>query len=790
MIQNYLKIAIRSLMRNKVYSFINIFGLAVGMTASIYLFLWVAQEFRTNQSFKHIDRLYIAQHQIDNQGKISRNNSTSEPLAVALGTDYAEVEAASRLDYKNQLIFEVNGLKQHEMVKFADRNFFSLFDFEFISGSAETAFAHPFSIVLNETTAKKLFGQKPALGQEIKIQSKLVVQVTAVIKDLGPETSLNFSTLMDWNAREALDYYDYSDHPWTNSYVQTFVLLRPGTDPVAFGEKIKSISKDHDAISYMDVYIYPFSRMYLYNKFENGLPSGGHINQVLTMLTLGVIILLLACINFMNLTTAASEKRAKEVGIRKVSGSSKLQLVCQFLVESILITSLASLLAFCLVLIFRPAYESLIHDQLIIPFQEPKFWILYILFTVSTGLLAGAYPAFYISSFSSIRILKGTFVAPKSLFAPKRILVIFQFSCAMVLLTGTIFIVQQIKYASSRNEGYEKDQLLTVFIDQDAPNNQELIRQKLIDEGVALSITKTGSPMSRSWSNSSAISWPGKDPNDRSSIYRFAIDRDWSKTTGVRIIAGRDLDNIKFPSDSTSMILNQAAVKKMQLQEPVIGTIIEDNFIQWTVVGIVEDFIINSPYQEIEPLIIAGAKSHLGLFTIKLNPAHKPNKNLENLNRIFKSFGHENPLIYEFVDESYRMKFIKEQNLAELISYFSAIAILISCLGLLGLVAFSMEQRKKEIGIRKVIGASNFRIFKILSAEYMKLILIAITLGIPICIYITKAWLESNFTYRIQLSFWVFLGTAVGIICLALLTAGLQALKTIYAKPIDSLRDE
>ncbi|MGJ1264760.1 ABC transporter permease [Sphingobacterium spiritivorum] len=785
MLLNYIKTSLRFLARYKAYTFINIFGLAIGITGFLLIGLWIQHQISYNQFHARKDRIYIAQHKRDVNGEIKIGSATSEPLGPALQSDYPEVQSSSRIDNGYSLTFKLGERLLNQPVTFVDSSFFDIFSFEIISGS-KTPFDKPDQVAVTQKTATKLFGDENPLGRTVLIQSKYPLTVTAVVKDPPSNSSVYFEVLADWNLRTSLGYNDQSTRPWTNSYVSTYVLLKEGTDLNKVNTKIQNISKEHDQSSSLEVVLYPFMKSYLYNSFKNGKNDGGRIDNLYIMGFIALTTLVLACINFMNLSTARSERRRKEIAIRKTMGATRKMLIGQFLIESILIVFFSTIIAIILTVILLPHYEKIIEEQFVIPYTAPLPWILIVVFIIVTGALAGSYPAFYLSSLQTQRALKGS--ATSSGFTPRSILVTIQFTCSVVLICSTLFIIKQVEFAGQRPLNFEKDPLLTIYLNESELEKAGLISNAILQSGAATSITRTGSPMSRTWSSSTAISWPERPENDKTSIYRFGVDKDFTKTTGTTIIQGRDIDINKYPADSTSAVLNESAVKTMNLKEP-LGAVIDDNFKKWTVVGVIKDFVINSPYQPVEPIVIFGPASYLGILTVRMNDNNSTDSNIKSIEKIFKTFSPEYPLQYELVSEQYDSKFRTEQNLSKILSFFTVLSLIISFLGLIGLTAFEIERRKKEIGIRKILGASNRAITGILSKEFMLIAGISILISYPVTTYIMQRFLD-KFAYRIPLSWLVFGIVAIGILTITALVVSLQTRQLLHQKLVNHLRDE
>ena len=503
---------------------------------------------------------------------------------------------------------------------------------------------------------------------------------------------------------------------------------------------------------------------------------------------IAAIILLIACINFMNLSTARSEKRAKEVGVRKVMGAPKKYLIYQFLGESMLISSIAALLAFVIILLVLPAFGNLVGKELAIDFTSKWFWLSAIGIVLFTGILAGSYPALYLSAFKPSAVLKGTFHKVNTLITPRKVLVVVQFSVAIILITATLIITQQLEKVQDRQLGYAKDNLVYTFMEGDIEKNYDALREELIKSGAATSVTKTSSPITESWSNTWGVEWEGKKENNKTIILRMMADDAVVQTLGLELLEGRDLDLQKFPTDSTAVILNEASVALMGFENP-IGKIINDNGKKWHVIGVVKDFVFNSPFQKIEPLVIEGAMGWFNVIHMKLNEANTTVNNLATIERVYKNYNPEYPFNYDFVDGEYAKKFSDQQITSKLAGLFTLLTILISCLGLFGLANYMAENRIKEVGIRKVLGASVGTIVTLLSKDFLKLVGISILIAIPISWYYMSNWLE-DFAFRIAISWWVFAIAGVLTLVIALITVSFQAIKAAKANPVKSLRTE
>ncbi|TLF46839.1 ABC transporter permease [Maribacter aurantiacus] len=786
MLKNYLKIAWRNLFRNKSFSLLNILGLSIGLTVTALILLWVNYEMGFNQFHENKDRIYEVYNKYEVDGEIWTWNSTPKVMATVIKTDYPEVEEVSRYFYENTFLFSKGDKNLKSTGTIVDPSFLKIFSFPLVEGNIETVLDDVNALVVTETFAKKMFGNEPAVGQIVKMDNSDNFKVTGVLKDLPSNTEFNFEYLIPW---AYLKQKGWEDQNWGNNSIATYVLLKEGTNYTTFSEKIKTLRKTYDKDApNMITYLYPYTRSHLYSEFENGVEVGGLIDVIRLFTIIAIIVLVIACINFMNLSTARSEKRAKEVGVRKVVGARKRALILQFIGESLLISTLAAVVALIVLVLVLPAFSQLIDRELSIDWLNPMFWAITLSIILLTGVLAGSYPALYLSSFKPNAVLKGTFNKINTLVTPRKVLVVLQFAVAIVLITATLVIKQQISSVQNRKLGYNKDQLIYVQMEGDIEKNYSNIIRELLDGGFASSISKTNSPITESWSNSWGLNWKGKSEDNKTLVHRLIADNNIIKTMGLQLLEGRDLDLKKYPTDSTAMILNESAVALMGFDDP-LGQVVRDNGIDWHIVGVVEDFVYNSPFQKIEPMVIEGAKGWFNMVHIKFNKDKPIASNLASTEEIFKKYNPNYPFNYEFVDADYAQKFISEQRIEKLASLFTLLTILISCLGLFGLASYMAQNRIKEIGVRKVLGASVNGITALLSKDFLKLVCISLLIAIPVSWYMMNRWLQ-DFAYRIELSWWIFGLAGLAALGIAFITVSYQAIKAARSNPVKSLRTE
>jgi len=786
MLNNYFKIAWRNIVRSKGYALINIGGLGIGMASAILILLWVQNEVSMDREHPKSDRIYRIYNRDTFSGELWVWGSTPKILGPTLKKDYPEVEQTFRLNNAGFLL-TVGDKKMNESGSFIDPEFFKVLDFPMLLGNSSTALDDPYNMVVTEDFAKKLFGTEDVVGQTVKIDSTDIFTVTAVLENLPTNTHFQSDYFLSWAYMKKLGW---DDEYWGNNSVETYVLLAENSSQEAFNKKIVNVTKDHsNGESTTEVFSYPLSQVHLYGKSDNGQLIGGRVVTVRMFSFIAVFILVIACINFMNLSTARSEKRAKEVGLRKVVGASKTSLIAQFIGESTLISFIAGILGVLIVQLTLPSFNTLVDEQLTLPYNKFIFWIELIGFMFFTGLLAGSYPAFFLSSFSPVKVLKGTFRSAGSAINPRKILVVLQFSFAIVLIVSTIIIQRQISFGQNRELGYDQDNLIYISMQGDIEKHYSAIKQSLLSTGSSLAITKSLSPITQRSSDGWGYSWPGSIPEDEKlDFIRFSADADFLNVMGTKLIEGRDIDVYQFPSDSSAILLNETAVRKMRLENP-LGQVVSYEEEKFTVVGIIEDFIFESPYDPVNPLMVFGPSSWFSVLHIRLNPAHSVSENLASIQGVLEEFNPNFPFEYHFVDEQYARKFDDTRRTAKLSIVFTILTIVISCLGLFGLSTYMAANRLKEIGVRKVLGASVGNITLLLSKDFLKLVGIAFLISIPVAWYIMNQWLQ-DYQYSVGIEWWVFVATGTVTMMIAICTVGFQSIKAALTNPARTLKSE
>lgn len=794
MLRNYIKIAIRNLKKNKGFTVINVIGLAIGISSAILILLWVRSEMTYNRTFAKTDQLYIVGNKDKWNGNIEVYFTTPKPMAEVIKTDFPELKNVSRVTPADNFTFRIgdNNIKSGTGI-FVDSTFLSMFSLQMIEGNPKYALRNPSEIILTKTFAQNLFGKTDAVGKVIKIDGIESVSVGAVVDDFPINSSFHENGyILPWTFLEKINR---SDDNWYNNSVQTFIETEPNADISNLKARFQGLSKKHIETE-IDNIIKPLGDIWLYGKYKDGQVVGGRIEMVRIFTVIAIFILIIACINFMNLSTAQSEKRSKEVGVRKVVGAKKSSLIYLFLTESVIVSILSGIIALVIVFISLPFYSRLIDRQINFETNNPIFWLILILFILLTGLLAGSYPAFFLSSFQPINVLKGKFTQVVSKFNPRKFLVVCQFTVAVILIISTIVINKQIQYGEERKVGYNKENLIFITENDQIRSKVGSIKEELINQGVASSVTRTMTALTTNWSTGDSFEWEGKDLNNKISFNRFTADDHIVSTAGLKLIKGRDFDLSRFPTDSTGVIINESAAKIIGISDP-IGKIIKDMGIDWHIVGVIEDFVQESPFEKITPLIIEGAKG-IETFSqiipnntihIKFNSSLATSEALNKTEKIFNKFNPDSPFEYHFIDEDYAKKFDEFQRLEKLSIMFSILTIFISCLGLFGLAAFMAESRTKEIGVRKVLGASVFSVTKLLSKDFLTLVGIACLIAFPIAYWAMNKFL-TGYSYRITIGWEIFAITAALALLIALFSVSYHSIKAALANPVDSLRNE
>ncbi|MFB9842106.1 ABC transporter permease [Mucilaginibacter ginsenosidivorans] len=791
MIKNYLKVAWRNLVKNKVHSFINIISLSVGMTVSMLIGLWIWSELSFDRYHKNYESIArVMQNQTTN-GEISSLKAMPIPVAYQLRHLYAS-------DFKYVIL---SSWTNPHLISFKDKNLSisgnfmepdapEMLTLKMLSGN-RNGLKDPASILLSQSVAKAIFGNTNVADKVIKLDTSSL-KIAGVYQDLPANTSLsNISFIAPWAIYARTPDVTQAESDWNQNSFQIFAQVATARDMASVSSKIKNIkfdNEDGDGKQFKpEIFLYPMSRWHLYSEFNNGVSAGGDIKYVWLFGIVGIFVMVLACINFMNLSTARSEKRAREVGIRKAMGSLQGQLILQFLSESLLTALLAFAVSLFLTQLVLPFFNNLAGKQISILWADPVFWLCGIGFAALSGLFAGSYPAFYLSSFKPVKVMKGVFRLGSMAGIPRKALVVAQFTFSVIMIIGTIVVFRQVQFVKNRPVGYNRAGLVMV-----RPYSETLhrhigaFRNDLLQAGAIAEVAESGNQITRGSRTSGGFKWSGKDPNLSDQFATFAVTAQYGKTIGWQFKAGRDFSKGSV-ADQDGLVLNESAVKYMGLKNPV-GQVIGWNDKNYTILGVTKDMVVESPYEPIKPTIFYPT-TEAGIINLRINPKISTADALTAIEATYKKYAPGEPFDYKFVDEEYADKFNNEERIGKLASSFAGLAIFISCLGLFGMASFMAEQRTKEIGVRKVLGASAFTLWSLLSKDFILLVIISLAIATPVGYYFMHNWLQ-HYTYHTGLPWWLFAATAAGSITITLVTVSYQSIKAALANPVKSLRSE
>jgi putative ABC transport system permease protein len=793
---NYLKIAWRNTLHNKVYSMLNILGLAAGMAVALLIGLWVTNQYSYDRFLPGYKQLYQVEMNLTSQ-----HNGTSTQTSIALpltdvlkkeipGIQYvAEADNIGRMNHG----LLVGDKKLYMEGGAAGPEFFKIFQYPFIKGNANSALKDLYSIVLTESTAKALFGDADPMGKNVRFDNSQNMTVTGVIRDVPANATLQFNYLVPFAYSEATqDWIKDGRTKWTYNSFSAYVALEPGVTYEQIAPKIRDIvnkrSPEMQSLK-PEVIMHPLKDWHLYNDFKNGKAVGGFVEYVRLFSIIGMLVLAIACINFMNLSTARSEKRAREVGVRKAIGSARIDLVYQFLLESVLITFISFLLGLLLVQLALPAFNTLTRADVHIPYDNISFWGIMIVFVLFTGLIAGSRPAFYLSSFNPVQVLKGSIQMGRWASMPRKVLVVVQFTCSIALIISTVIVYQQIEYVKNRPTGYSADRLMMTDMNSDLSHQYEALKNDLLSSGMVESVASSTSPATQVYSHFSLEKWPGKNAGDENvNIGAIWVSDDYFKTLGMTFAGGHNFTG-DWKSDTLNVIVNEAMVRRIGLKDPV-NQLITINFNKKPVriIGVVKDALMDSPYSPVEPAVF-GHNPFGFVVTYRLAKNAGTHTAIDKIGKVFGKYNPAYPYQYKFVNDEYEHKFNLEVLVGKLAGVFAGLAIFISCLGLFGLAAYVAEQRTKEIGIRKVLGASIAQVWLLLSRDFIVLVVISCVIASPVAFYYLHNWLQ-KYTYRVSIGLGVFIASGIAAIVITLVTISFQAIKAALANPVKSLRSE
>ncbi len=782
MFNNYFKIAWRNLMHNKAFSFTNLLGLTIGISCTMLILLWVQNELSWDTFQPNYSTTCQVMANRNFNGETTTDGALMLPFAKSIETNFPQVKNAAFTTFGSEphvLTYGDKKLKQNALR--VSEHYFRIFPWRFTKGNAAGAMSTPDALILTQATAKALFGNEEPMGKVVKLDNNFEVKVSGVMEDVPQNSTMQFDFITPFN------YDAAAMQDWQNCYTNLFVQVSGNINAEALGNSFTSLVKKHDPNVNGQFFLHPMSKWRLYSDFKNGKSVGGMIEYVKLFTIIAIIILLIACVNFMNLSTARSEKRAKEVGIRKTLGSAKGQLMLQFFTESMILTLAAFVLSVGLVYATLPAFNIMVGKQLVLQFNHADFWIAAVAIILFTGLLAGSYPAIYLSSFNPVKVLKGTFLPGRKAAMPRQVLVVLQFIISILLISSTIVIYQQIQHVKNRDIGYDPNNLIMVPTSSpDVDKNYTIIKQELLKTGLVKAVTASSAPVTAIYNYSPAPDYAGKPANNNMIVAVLGTTDDFAKTAGVKMIAGNDFSGM--PADSASMILNEAAIKTMGLTNPV-GRKMSFAGKDYTLIGVSANVVMADPNKPVDPLMMLYRPLGNNFASIRLHSGIQPQQALQAIERIFKTYNPAFPFEYQFADEEYGKKFLTENLIGKISNLFAALAIFICCLGLAGLASFTIEKRFREIGVRKVLGASVQQLLLLISKGFLKLVAIAFIIAVPVTWWAMTNWLQ-HYEYRITLNLWLFAIVGVLVLLLTLIIVSLNTIRAAVANPVKSLRTE
>ncbi|MCD2421338.1 ABC transporter permease [Niabella pedocola] len=766
--------------------FVNLMGLSIGISATLMILLWVNDELTYDRFQKHYDNIHTVIANRDFKNRVFTDYNMVLPLARELQHADPQIRNATVTTQNYDLLLHVNDTKIRKGGMTVGDRFFDIFSWKFLAGNATGALNDPSSIVLTVSAAKALFGNEDPVNKTIRIiEEKRDVKVTAILADPPGNSEFQFDFLRPFNYNDPDTKAMMGN--WEGSSWRVYVQTAPGADMKRVDATINRVKKQHDPNDKISTYFtFPMKRWHLYNDFKDGKNVGGMIEYVRLFMIVAAIILLIACVNFMNLSTARSEKRSKEVGIRKTLGAGKLKLVLQFFSESMMLVLIAFLVSVGIVLLLLPYFNQLVNKKLTLDFGQPLFWLGSLAIILVTGILAGSYPALYLSSFRPVKVLKGVFVSGGKTALPRHILVVFQFMISILLISATIIVYQQIQHIKDRKTGYDARNLLMITGTEETEKNFNVIKQELLQSRVVTAVTRSSSPITQVWWKSGAPDWNGKPAGLNVVVSGIRTDVDFAKTMGIRLLQGHDFSGT--PADSSSVLLNKAAVEAMGLKDP-IGMEMRFGNRKYQVTGITGNVVMESPFQPVDPMLTFYNPNATGVISLRIADAVPLKKALSAIEGVFKKYNPAYPFEYQFADQEFGQKFIGEELISRVTNIFAGLAIFICCIGLGGLVAYTVERRFREISIRKVLGATIRQVLLLIGREFLKLVLIAFVIAVPLAWWLMDHWLE-KYTYHIHINMLVFVAVGGLVLLLALVVVGLNTFRAAVTNPVRTLRSD
>jgi putative ABC transport system permease protein len=771
---------------NKAFSLINIAGLSIGMASTLLIMVWIYNEKSWDRYNENYSSVYHVKITRNFNGALNTGDDMMYPLSKAAKESLPEVEYATNVTFGENTLFSAGDKRLNKSTVTASPDFFNVFSFETVQGNARKAIQDPDAVILTESSAIALFGHSNVVGEEVEVNNHRTAIVKAVVKDVPTNSTMQFDAVIPVNpSSQAIKD---AENDWVNCGRRVFFKTREGAAIAGLEKKVLDLVKDRtgsdNPTTRGSIILHPMEKWRLYSEFTEGKNTGGRIEYVNLFSCIAVIILIIACVNFMNLSTARSEKRAKEVGIRKTLGSARNQLLGQFLAESMVISLLALILAVMTVFLVLPAFENILKLRLEIPYRDAETWIIVAVLVVVTGFLAGSYPAFYLSAFNPVRVLKGTFLPGPRGMVPRKVLVTFQFIVSIILISATLIIYKQLQYVKDRDLGYDQDRLLMVNSSPQVDRSYEALKNDLMQTGMVEAVNRTSGPVTNIFMYTSGIQYP-KAPANSELVIGFAFSSDdFIRTMKGRLLAGRDFK----PGDSNTVIFNKEAIRTMGLEDPV------GKEITWAgknrrIIGVMDNMVMISPFESPSPFMASYEDKWSSRLNVRLAGGADVKKAVAAVGTIFKKYSTEYPYEYRFVNDEFNEKFNTEKLIGQLSVILAGLAIFICCLGLFGLVATSIERRTKEIGIRKVLGASVRSLLFLISREFLLLVIIAFGTAIPAAWWGMNRWLE-NYAYRIDIGIGLFLLVGLVLLFIVGLTVSLNASRAALNNPVKSLRAE
>ena len=781
MLKSYLKFAWRNLVKDKVSSLINVGGLVVGLSTCILIQLMIVDEFSYDSFHSNLPNIYQLMKNQQNADGINTGNSTAGPMAAALRSEIPEIKYVARVAGFGGELTRVGDKTVYESGIFSDPDLFRMMSFTTIMGDPVLTLQDPNSVIITAGTSKQLFGNKNPIGETIVFKNTTAFKIGAVVADIPSNSSISFDMAIPFK------YFEKGNDwltKWDDNRIATWVQLKEDANIPALNARLTKLLQSRSNDKTVSLFVYPLKSVRLYNDFSNGKPSGGRIYVVFMLAVLGLFILLIACINFMNLATARSEHRAREVGVRKVLGASRRSIIIQFFSEALLLTFIALLLSVFIAWLLLPTLNQIIEKELHFDFYNWRRWLFLLGIGILTGIIAGSYPAVFLSRFNTVNVLKSDVFANRKGGKLRTVLVAFQFVISIFLIISTIVIITEISYVRDRPIGYDQENLIDIAATGELAGHYNVFKQELEAIPEVKNVTASSENLLQFGGAVTGMDWPGKVAGQELSIIVAHVQYDWTMTAGLKIIEGRDF-SMEFSTDSSACLINESAVQKMGLKSPVVGALIGGS----RVIGVFQNFVFNNPSGAFAPMAVYLQPNNLGHVFIRISNNSKWRQTISQVEKIAKKINPDYPFEYSFTQESYRRRFKDFTSIGILAAFFGGIAIFISCLGLFGLATYVAEKRSKEMSIRKVLGAGIQQIWLALSHDFLKPVLFAFLIGVPISIISMRAFL-ANIPYRVNLSWWMFALAGLIVLVIALLTVSYQGIKTAVRNPITNLHKD